>query len=177
MNYEEYMRNVLGYNQIPNNIYTNVYDDFYYEPQYQNSYNSISNINSEIIESMYPEIYRIVYPMVCKVCVQNSNREITKDLVDRMTEEVYSNIESEDRGITQNTRNILKNGDVRNPNAKEPELRSETRQSNFILKDLIKILILRELLRQNKPNQNQIPPRPPRPPMRPPMNQNIWKPY
>lgn len=177
MDYEEYMRNVLGYNQIPNNIYTNVYDDFYYEPQYQNSYNSISNINNEIIESMYPEIYRIVYPMVCKVCVQNSNREITKDLVDRMTEEVYSNIESEERGTIPNTRNILKNGDVRNPNAKEPELRSETRQSNFILKDLIKILILRELLRQNRPNPNQIQPRPPRPPMRPPMNQNIWKPY
>ena len=180
MDYEEYMRSVLGYNQIPNNIYTNTYDDFYYDSQYQNNFNNFSNVSNEMIESMYPEIYRMVYPMVCKVCMQNSNREITRDLVDRMTEEIYSNIEPDDR-ITNpvaNTRTVLKNGDVRNPNAKEPEVRSETRQSNFLLRDLIRILILRELGRPNRPGPRPIPPpRPPRP-QQPPYNMRPpWRPY
>ena len=179
MDYEEYMRNVLGYNQIPNNIYTNSYDDYYYETQYQNNF---SNVSNEMIESMYPEIYRIVYPMVCKVCTQNSQREITRDLVDRMTEEIYSNVEPDDRitNPVMNTRTVLKNGDVRNPNAKEPETRSETRQSNFLLRDLIRILILRELGRPNRPGPNPMPPRPPRPPrppMQPPYNRPPWRPY
>lgn len=171
MDYEEYMRNVLGYNQIPSNIYTNSYEDYYYDTQYLNN-----NANTQIIESMYPEIYKMVYPMVCRLCEQNSNREITRDLVDRITDEIYSNIEPDDRvtNINANTRNALKNGDVRNPNAKEQDMRGETRQGNYMLRDLIRILILREFLNPNRPG-NRPRPRPTRPPMynqRPP-----WRPY
>lgn len=174
MDYEEYMRNVLGYNQIPNNIYTGAYDNFYYEQQYRNDYNIANN---EILENMYPEIYKIIYPMVCKICMQNNHREITRDLVERMTDEVYSNIEPDDRTTNiNNTRTTLKNGDVRNPNAKEPEIRNETRQNNFMLRDLIKILILRELIKQNRPGGPIQ--QPPRPPIRPPMNQRPpWRIY
>ena len=98
------------------------------------------------------------------------NREITRELVDSMTEEIYLNVEPEERQSTISTaRPILKNGDVRNPNAKEPEVRNETRQRNFLLRDLIRILILRELLRrrQRPPMPPMRPPRPPMPPMRP----------
>lgn len=169
MDYEEYMRSVLGYNQIPNNIYTNsIYDNYYYDTDYLNNRNS--NANEEMIESLYPDIYRVIYPMVCKVCNQNSQREVTRDLVDRMTDEIYSNIEPEDRQSSiVNQRPILKNGDVRNPNAREPEVRSETRQNNFLMRDLIRILILRELLRRRPPMRPPMPPpgRPPRPPMPP----------
>lgn len=169
MDYEEYMRSVLGYNQIPNNIYTNsIYDNYYYDTDYLNNRNS--NANEEMIESLYPDIYRVIYPMVCKACNQNSQREVTRDLVDRMTDEIYSNIEPEDRQSSiVNQRPILKNGDVRNPNAREPEVRSETRQNNFLMRDLIRILILRELLRRRPPMRPPMPPpgRPPRPPMPP----------
>lgn len=176
MDYEEYMRSILGYNQIPNNIYTNVYEDYYYDSQYKN------NFNIEMIESMYPEIYRIVYPMICKICMLNNNREITRELVNQMTEEIYSNIEPDDRitNINTNTRSVLKNGDVRNPNAKEPEVRNETRQNNFLLKDLIQILILRELGKNGRPGQNPMPPhppRPPRPPIQPLYNRTQWRQY
>ena len=160
MNYEEYMRSVLGYNQIPNNMYTNSYDDYYFDTQYLNT-NNIT-VNTDLIESMYPEIYRIIYPMICKVCTQNSQMEITRDLVDSMTEEVYSNVEGEERQspVNEVVRPVLKNGDVRNPNAKEQEFRGETRQRNFLMRDLIRILILRELLRRRQM-------RPPMPPLRP----------
>ena len=87
-----------------------------------------------------------------------------------MTEESNLNEEPEERESTiAAARPILKNGDVRNPNAKEPEVRNETRQRNFLLRDLIRILILRELLRrrQRPPMPPMRPPRPPMPPMRP----------
>ena len=166
MDYEEYMRSVLGYNQIPNNIYANTYDNYYYDTQYLNTRNSI---NTEEIENMYPEIYKIVYPMVSKICVQNSQRELTKPLLESMTDEIYTNFEENDVRSTPRTSVVLKNGDVRNPNAKEPETRSsETRQGNYLLRDLIKILILRELGgRPNRPGRFPPPPPPP-PPNRPP---------
>jgi len=173
MDYEEYMRNVLGYNQIPNNIYTNTYNDYYYDNQYFNNFNN-NQYNLDSLNDMYPEIYRIVYPMVCRICTQNGQRQITKELIDNMTDEIYRNIEvtEEASAAPRTVQSQLKNGDVRNPNVKEvQEVRSETRQSNFLLRDLIRILIIREFLR---PNNRPRPPRPPRPPFdqRPP-----WRPY
>ena len=175
MDYEEYMRSVLGYSQIPDNIYTNTYDNYYYDIDYTD--------NNELLESMYPEIYKIVYPMICKSCRQNENREITSALIDRMTEEIYLNMEPEEKqnSVIQQ-RTILKNGDVRNPNAKEPETRGESRQNeNNMLRNLIKILILREFGRPNRPRPRppQRPPQiQPRPPMRPPFNDRLpWERY
>jgi len=177
MDYEEYMRSVLGYNQMPNNVYANTYNDYYYDTNYVTS-----NVqgNNDVLTDMYPEIYRIIYPMVCRVCMQNGQRELTKEMVESMTDEIYRNVETvEPQGTTTSPSQIqripLKNGDVRNPNAKEPqEVRSETRQSNFMLRDLIKILIIRELLKNHRPPQMPRPPRPIRPPydQRPP-----WRPY
>ena len=179
-NYEDYMRSVLGYNT--GNIYANTYNprnDFYYD---------MSNMDADYImpeendySDLYPEIYKLMYPMVCKVCTDNSYREITKDLLEKMTDEIYLNFEAEDRQ-PQNMRTPLKNGDVRNPNAKEPETRQETRQGNYLLRDLIRILILREMSRRRRPNRPPFPPpgRPPMPRPRPPMgpgNQSPWRPY
>ncbi len=163
MEYEEYMRNVLGYNQIPNNMYVNTYDNYYYDTQYSNS----NSVNNEIIEAMYPEIYRIIYPMIKKICMQNGQRDISRNMVESMTEEIYNNMEQDDLPAQNlnNQRTVLKNGDVRNPNVKEPETRGEVRQGNFLLKDLIKILILREL--GNKTQWR--PQRPVRPPYMPQM--------
>lgn len=176
-NYEDYMRSVLGYQS--GNIYANTYNprnDFYYDmPMMTTDY---SMPETDEFSDLYPEIYKLIYPMVCKVCSQNGHREITKDLVDKMTDEIYVNFESDDTQ-TQMTKNNLRNGDVRNPNAKEPEVRQETRQRNFLLRDLIRILILRELLRRRRPNRPHFPPqgRPPMPP-RPPMGPgNPYRPY
>ena len=177
--YEDYMRSVLGYQN--GNIYTNTYDpnnDFYYnvtDTQYSN------RVNAEELNELYPEIYKLIYPMVCKACNQNMNKQITKELIDSITEEIYINFESDDRQNVNNLRNLppLKNGDVRNPNAKEPELRGETRQNNYLLRDLIRILILREFGRPGRPGFSGVrPPNPPPPrPNRPPMRPGQWRPY
>jgi len=162
-NYEEYMRSVLGYSPM-GNIYTDTYDsrnDYYYDVQ-----DVMLNRN---LDMYYPDIYKIVYPMVCKICNQNMNREITEDMIDSMTDEIYRNVEDVGTELSvQSNKTQLKNGDVKNPNAKESEIR-ETRQRNFLLRDLIRILILRELSRPNRPpfRPPVRPPRPPRPPRNP----------
>ena len=183
-NYEDYMRSVLGYQAMQNNIYTDAYNyqdtysnpnnNYYYEVPFQNT--NMMNMREDELNDLYPEIYKIVYPMVCEVCNQNYNRQITRTLLDQMTEEIYSNVEPEDKQNTTFVRNqSLKNGDVRNPNAKEPVVPvKETRQTNSLLRDLIRILLLREWIRPGRPPARPpFPggrPQPPRPgPGRPPM--------
>lgn len=153
-NYEEYMRNVLGYSPYIGNdyTYTNEQEDIY---NYLND--AMQTAPPQDLTQFYPEIYKIIYPMVCKVCNINLGRELTKELLDQMTDEIYKNVEPEEEECPTRNAPPLKNGDVRNPNAKEPEIQiKETRQINFLLRDLIRILLLREWGR------------PGRPPMRPP---------
>lgn len=206
--YEEYIQNYLNYpingyiNSGESNGYYNYLEN--YEPRYD--YNMVENYpysyaNSQIqeLENYYPEIYNIVYPMVKKVCSQN-NRGYGKEAIDSMVEEVYSNIEASDAIEL----NITLNNDVRGEKGEElfldkeknsrletsDESKYETRQirRNNMLKDLIRILILRELLGRPGCIGSNCRPRPrphpgPRPyiPMRPPFQRwnliKIWKLY
>ena len=67
-NYEDYMRNVLGYSPYVQNDYT------YQEPEdlynYQEMPEEVANV--EDVTPFYPEIYKIVYPMVQKACIKNT---------------------------------------------------------------------------------------------------------
>ena len=166
-NYEEYMRSVLGYSPYVdrNYTYTNSQEDMY--NNYMNMSEAPNMQPTQDLTEFYPEIYKIIYPMVCKACNVNSNREVTKDLLEQITDEIYRNVEPEEQQTTSRADVQLKNGDVINPNAKEPEQQTrETRQNNFLLRDLIRILLLREWGRPTRP-----PVRPPFPPGggRPPM--------
>ena len=158
-NYEDYMRSVLGYTPTPNNLYANnTYNrpnDFYYDMPYDTNYIST---NRDYLNDFYPETYRMIYPMICKICNQYGNTQITNDMLENMVDEIYRNFEPEDNP-TEQQRVELKNGDVRNPNAKQ-EVKQETRQINFTLRDLIKILLIREFLRKNNRPQYMRPPRP-----------------
>ena len=133
MDYEEYMRNVLGYQPIK------------YDNTYNMNYNMVDNYmlanndyKEQELESCYPDIYKIVYPVVQKVCAQNTGN-ITRDLVDRMTDEVYFAVEDKEM--------------LKNRNKEEKQNISEEKRKiskNQSLNDLIRILILRELLVKHK---------------------------
>lgn len=152
---------------------------------------AMSNIQIKELEKCYPEIYQIVYPMVQKACAENRG-EITRELVDRLTDEIYSAVEDrelvQDRGeaeatkidaksTTTNTGKIEKNKEDRYCQ------NCDSRQRNTGLNDIIRILLLRELLgrpgfpgfRPPRPPPPP-PPRPPRPPMRPPMGPGPGRP-
>lgn len=157
--YDDYMRSVLGYEPID---YRNTYNMNFSNYNMMPNEMSFSNTRDEEIERCYPDIYTLVYPMVQKVCMQNT-RPITKQRIDEMTNEVYFAIDDNEigevRGKTSN-----QNQTVQGDNKSEDRV-----IRNNTLNDLIRILILRELL--GRPGFPGMPPRPrpPRPPMRPPM--------
>lgn len=171
--YDDYIRSILGYpNYMSNNMDSNCI-----QPYRQTNYSYNSNSDRKI-EECYPEIYKIIYPMVVQVC-RNNTRLITNDVIEDMTNEIYSAIEVDqinEIGVSINLTNEVSTNQNRSQNVKssnkvtdntkkekDAENRSEDRVSrNNSLRDLIKVLIIRELL--NRPNN---PPRP-RPPVRPP---------
>lgn len=134
--YEEYMQSVLGMN-FPN-TYANKTND-YYEPRMQ-------DMNMQEINKLYPEIYGIVYPMVQTACNRRNITMIDEMQINEMVEEIYNALEprEEERQSTETTQN-LKNGDVKNPRVKETR-EARRPNNNYLLRDLIKILLIRELL-------------------------------
>lgn len=133
-NYEEYMQSVLGMN-IPNNTY--MQNNNYYEPRAQ-------DINMQEINKLYPEIYGIVYPMVQKACTRARTGMISKAQIDEIVNEIYDWVEPRDNNQVGNETNVqLRNGDVKNPRIKETRRPEST---NHLLRDLIRILVIRELL-------------------------------
>ncbi len=129
--YEEYMQSVLGYNSP--NTYRETENNYYYDTMRVNQ-------NMQEVNNLYPEIYGIVYPVVQKVCSRRGFLNINEEQINQMVEEVYSVVEADEE---EDTRDNIKNGDVKNPRAKETR---RPPRRNFLLRDLIRILIIRELL-------------------------------
>lgn len=168
--YEDYIRSILGYPNFGNNTYR------------ENSYQTMpvnygNNQLNEELEACYPEIYKVVYPMVNKACMNNT-KPVTSMLIEELTNEIYLSIENDNEiNVTINLNNEVGGSGVNRTTPttnvakaeKMKENRGEDRQfRNRGLQDLIRILLIRELLgRPGRPGNR--PPMPPhRPPMRPP---------
>lgn len=158
-NYEDYMRQVLGYPINDPNIYETY--DYRYEDTYSSRNQFITNMSEDEIRSCYPEIYRLVYPMVCKVCDANVE-PLTREVIEKMTDEVYNAIE--DTKVEKSLNNRQEERERKTTGTKT----TENRQINSNLRDLIKILLLYKLF-GNRPHTPPRPPRPPFPGGRPPM--------
>lgn len=187
--YEEYIRSVLGYPSTAN---------MNQNQMYQNEYPNPSQINMRNdLEECYPEIYKIIYPMVKKACDGNMEAN-SREEIERMTDEIYSALEDSNQinvninlGNTVSTTNMnrtqnrteiskeefqKKNSEKQEVENRNIETESRISPRNNNLRDLIKILLIRELLRRR---HNHFPPRPPhnpRPPMRPPIMPRNYQP-
>ena len=152
-NYEEYMRSVLGYNPIYAGDYRNTYE--------QNIYMTPTMHNQANENDMYPEIYKIVYPMVKKAC-SNPMQEVTEAEVERITMEIFMAVEDtmsvETKVTVQNRVTDSKSTNKNVISQKEDRSENRQRRRNTTLQDLIRILVLRELLGRPEPG-----PRPPFP--------------
>ena len=161
--YEDYMRSVLGCPMDRMNTYA-TYP--YTMTSFENAqtYSDIPRYSDEIM-NLYPEIYRIVNPMVCKICDSNT-KPITCELVDKMTDEIYRNLEVQPESDTMT--NDRESSKISNRTTKEKESVEvketkniledrQRRPDNKILRDLIRILILNRLLGREFPNRPHFP--------------------
>ena len=168
--YEDYIRSILGYPNYGNNTYR------------ENSYQTMpvnygNNQLNEELEACYPEIYKVIYPMVNKACMNNT-KPVTSMLIEELTNEIYLSIENDNEiNVTINLNNEVGGSGVNRTTPttnvakaeKMKENRGEDRQfRNRGLQDLIRILLIRELLGRPGRLGNRPPMPPHRPPMRPP---------
>lgn len=195
-NYEDYMRQVLGYPLENPNIYetydyknNQITENTYFSNQYT------ANLTENEIQALYPNSYNVIYPVVCRVCEANT-APISRETVERLTDEVYNLVESnrsvvninvetkknENWQTTTNSRREAiskseiktdKRTPIKNENRDGLNQVRETRQNNQLLRDLIRILILQRLFGDGNRPPYPRPPRPPfpggpgRPPIRP----------
>ena len=181
--YEEYIRSILGYPNYNSNHFEN---DGYYS---NNIYRNIEQDNQ--LETCYPEIYKIIYPMVEKACI-NNQRPVTSELIDELTDEIYNSVESDNEikvninltneTTSNNNRNIPTVNQVKKEMADERKNDNNRQFRNNSLRDLIKILLIRDFIRNNqyRPNRPPMmrppfpggpgPNNPPRPPIMPRYN-------
>ena len=168
--YEDYMRNVLGYS----NANQNTYDNCNCGMNYESFVNNRTNLNPNI-EQMYPEIYKVINPMVCKMC-DNNTQPISEYLIEQMTDDIYDNVvnrveiqnvinvnigtreisedEVSETSRTEKLSNKLQSKNEPKKIAEERETRSpQPRRRNTLLRDLIRILILNRLIRPNRPQR------------------------
>ena len=161
--YENYIRSILGYptyGMMSDMMGCSNCD-------YVSSYTESTNHRE--LEECYPEIYKLIFPMVKKTC-DSLQEPITRELVDKLTDNIYFAIEGNDEvNININLSNEVRNNSSSRENRQEKaeekgKQERETRSPrpiNHNLRDLIKILLLRELL--NRPGHRPLA-RPPRPP-------------
>lgn len=150
MSYSEYMRTVLGY--TPYSMQDNLCctNDYYITQDTSNC------MNDSDLEDLYPDVYKRINPLVCKQCNTNT-MPITQEILEQMVDNVYNSIEVDLKIETNTKLQVNASSGVR-------QQENRTRQSNNTLRDLIKILILKELIDRGRfPGRPPFPPRPPMP--------------
>lgn len=203
--YDNYIRSILGYptrNQFEQYNYEPQEYQEYRNPTFNTNIN-ISGNNVEL-ENSYPEIYKIVYPMVTKKCDNMRGETITRDDIENMTDEIYYALEAKNEtrvniNLTNDVNNVrtanstgisssnhstnvsrIENRKADIKISKTAGENNEERQFNSGLRDLIQILLIRELLnRRRSPFRPPMPNPPgpgPRPPMRPPFRPGPGRP-
>lgn len=200
--YDDYIRSILGYparNQFEQ--YNQEMPEYQSYQEYRNpTFNTNINIsgNNVELENSYPEIYKIVYLMVTKKCENVRSETFSKSDIENMTDEIYYALEEkQEKRININLTNNMSSTKAQNSSAvstsakvenKRPDVKisqkaienSEKRQINNGLRDLIQILLIRELLNRQRPPFRPPMPNPPgpgpRPPMRPPFRPGPGRP-
>lgn len=120
------------------------------------------------IQRMYPDIYCLLMPMVNKIVEKNNDREITDNLIESMTMEIYNNIEDDminsSRTTNSKTNNTMaqssqtgntqrqstQSNSTTTRNTVSNTMQNSRRIGNPTLRDLIKILIIRRLLEHRR---------------------------
>lgn len=133
--YEDYMRDIFYFNGL--------------QQQNMNYSYPYMGFNSQNLNNYYPSIYRIVMPVIQKVINGNNYQFTNEEAVNNIVEVVLETISGDINNLEI----------VGDPNKKQtqPQTVSQSQQNkeNNLLKDLIKILTIKEL--QSKQNVRRFP--------------------
>lgn len=136
--YDDYMRSVLGYPSMNcPNMGMNM------QTPYQDM-----NQACDDLERMYPDTYRIVYPMVVSAC-DMVTMPVTEEMVDRMTDDIYDRAASDSRISIDINIGLESREDSNDRQFSNQSMQRRPRRNRFF-RDLIRILLLRELLRRRR---------------------------
>ena len=126
--FQEYINNMIGGTPRIESIFENS------AMLTANPYISFQSQSNMDLERSYPELYRLLYPMVKTACMRNT-RPITNETIDQMVRDIYSSFNNDETTqVSAETR------------TKGEEADRAQRPNNFVLNDLIRILLIRELL-------------------------------
>ncbi len=184
-NNDNYMQDLYFYNQTPNNTYFPNNMQNYNMMQGQNPNMMYNNPNmyqnqmNQNMNNLYPDIYRIINPVVSRVIANSNYQFLNEDALNNMTDTVYNIVEgqidlndnvaqsessSSSQSASSNTSSVSSNGSnrisetTRQSSISQTSSNSKPNRNDNLLKDIIKILILKELLsRPNRNNQNYCP--------------------
>lgn len=143
-------------------------------PYMQNNFQSYMPSQGVGLENMYPQIYKIINPVVNRVISNSNYQYMTEDALDNMVDTVYNIVEGDVSSLisTQNPSiqgddTTQKNSNINTNNNRSQAYTNNSSTSgisnnvsadnqtnpNVLLKDLIKILLIKELIiRRNMSN-------------------------
>lgn len=185
MNNDSYLQDFYNYNQMPNNFNPFMNSPCMQNPNMMQNQcgmmngmggmNGNSNMfqpnNSSNLTSFYPSTYRIINPVVSRV-VQNCNYQfLNEDTLNNMVDTVFSIVDGQiDFGeeemplqnqsqtgssATQSTTSQTQRTTVQDAPQRMQSNTIQNSRSNSLLRDIIRILIIKELLsRRNNPFMN-----------------------
>lgn len=170
-NNNDYMRDAFLYSQPQNSTYQYNGMNNYYSPvgnmqnsgmNMMNPYSNNMNYCQNSLEGMYPQIYRVIDPVAKRVILNNGCQYYSEDNLNNMVDTVFNIVEGDVSSLTNSSNNMMNSDDTvtqgpnRNAttNTSKPNNESVRPTStvntpnncNNILKDLIKIIIIKELL-------------------------------
>ena len=151
----DYMRDFFYYNQSPNQ---NINMNYGYMP----NNNMMRNNN---IDNLYPNIYRILRPVVRKVVLGSNYQYLTEEVISNMVDTVYNIVEGDRNSRTteinqesvdtrRQSSSIASNTNQTQTSTQSRSINSNNTEYNNLLKDLIRILVLQEVLNRNNCGRN-----------------------
>ena len=162
-----YMQDLNYYNQNPNMAY-NPYITNNYQMQNRNMNPGVQMPQQQNLSAMYPAVYRIIAPVASQVLANSNTGFITEDSLNSMVDSVYNIVEGDinlanhsnatstasTENANANNTNCARTGTTNPSSTTASTATSRANEQNALLRDLIKIMLLNEIISRRQ-NANQ----------------------
>lgn len=162
-----YINQNCGNSMMPNNMQMN--NNVMQNPNGMFMGQNLGIMQLQNLSSLYPSVYRIINPVVSRVVANSNNQVITEDSISNMVDTVYNIVEGQvdiDSGTTTQRNTQMENQTTSNSssninsntsssnrtsetNRQTTQTTSRNNRNDSLLRDLIRILIIKELLSRN----------------------------